>query len=611
MGTTRLPTPSRGDTPIRSAHRFLLVSLAAILAVASAQAAVMSVASGATRPPNIVLLLADDMGWGDVRHNGNDAIATPAIDRLHAEGVTLDRFYVSPVCSPTRSSLLTGRHHLRLRVLGTTGGLEVMHGDETTLAEALKPVGYVSGCFGKWHNGANHPSTARGQGFDNFFGFDGGFFSNYFDPELQHDGATAVRLGFITDVLTDGAVAFIEKHAKQPFFCYVPFNACHSPMQAPDDLFATYRAKGFEPKTAAEYAMVENLDANVGRILAKLDALGLAENTIVMFASDNGPNLGKVTTPRFNGGMRGGKGSLFEGGQRVPCVIRWPGTLPAGARVSHIAQHVDVFPTLLELAGVRPPSVVALDGRSLVPLLSGTAVAWPERLLFEVSGGDGRDGSPVARYPGTARSQTHRWVHDGKQEMLFDLRSDPGETDNIAARQPAIAATLSRACDEWFEQALAPTQGLIRRFPITLADGSELLAPYAALEGGARFFGRGWDNDWAVFPTEKAAAVWNLEVPRAGRYEVTALHTAARPGGRVRATIGDAAAETVITAAYDPPEIPRRDLFPRWEVPDKDFAPVRIGTLAIPAGMQSLTVTATPGTEIQSVRLLRIDSDAR
>jgi arylsulfatase A len=472
--------------PTRSARRFLPVSLAAILVVAVASSLpVVRVASGSPRPPNIVLLLADDMGWGDVHHNGNDAIATPAIDRLHAEGVTLDRFYVSPVCSPTRSSLLTGRHHLRLRVLSTTGGLEVMHGDEATLAEALKPAGYVSGCFGKWHNGANHPSTAHGQGFDEFFGFNGGFFSNYFDPELEHDGATAVRRGFITDVLTDGAVAFIEKHARHPFFCYVPFNACHSPMQAPDELFVKYTAKGFEPKTAAEYAMVENLDANVGRILAKLDALGLAENTIVMFASDNGPNLGKVTTPRFNGGMRGGKGSLFEGGQRVPCVIRWKGTLRPGGQVSRIAQHVDVFPTLLELAAVRPPSVAALDGRSLVPLLSGTAVAWPERLLFEVSGRDGRDGSPIARYPGTARSQNHRWVHDGKQEMLFDLRNDPGETDNIAARQPAIAATLSRAYDEWFEQAVAPTQGLIRRFPITLADGRQVEGQVWALRGEA------------------------------------------------------------------------------------------------------------------------------
>ena len=260
------------------------------------------------RPPNVVFILADDMGWGDLRCHGNEKLDTPALDKLQSQSVELEQFYVSPVCSPTRASLLTGRHHVRLRVLNTTSGLETMHGEEVTLAEALKPAGYVSGCFGKWHNGANHPTTARGQGFDEFFGFVGGFFSNYFDPALEHDGFTAVRKGFITDVLADAAIGFIERNRSQPFFCYVPFNACHSPMQAPDGLFAKYTKLGFEPKTAAVYAMIENLDANVGRVLAKLDSLGLAENTIVMFASDNGPN-----TPRFNGGMRGGKGSLFEG----------------------------------------------------------------------------------------------------------------------------------------------------------------------------------------------------------------------------------------------------------------------------------------------------------
>ena len=586
--------------PIRSARRFLPVSLATILAIAAS-----SQGAPAAAPPNIVLLLADDMGWGDVSHNGNDAVATPAIDRLYAEGVTLDRFYVSPVCSPTRSSLLTGRHHLRLRVLSTTGGLEVMDGGETTLAEALKPAGYASGCFGKWHNGANHPCTAQGQGFDEFLGFNGGFLSNYFDPALEHDGTTAVQKGFITDVLTDGVIAFIEKHAKRPFFCYVPFNACHSPMQAPDDLFAKYRAKGFEPKTAAVFAMVENLDTNVGRILARLAELDLAENTIVVFASDNGP----MNTGRFNGGMRGAKGSLFEGGQRVPCVIRWPGTLPTGAQVSHIAQHIDVLPTLLDLAGVALPSATPLDGTSLAPLLRGTTAEWPDRVLFEVSGRGGRDGDRIRKYPGTARSQTHRWVHDGKQEMLFDLRDDPGEQTDIATQEPALAAALSRAYDGWFAQAVASTQGLVRRFAITLAEGTDLLAPYAALEGGARFFGKGWDNDWAVFPRETAAVVWNLVVPQAGSYEVSVLHTATRPGGRVRATLGDAVAETVVTAAYDPPVIPRRDLFPRWEVPDKEFAALNIGTIAIPSGMHSLRLTAAPTIEIQSVRLQRIDAE--
>ena len=557
------------------------------------------------RPPNILLILADDMGWGDLRCHGNEKLDTPALDKLQSQSVELEHFHVSPVCSPTRSSLLTGRHHFRLRVLNTTSGLETMHREEVTLAEALKPAGYVSGCFGKWHNGANHPTTARGQGFDEFFGFVGGFFSNYFDPALEHDGFTAVRKGFITDVLADSAMAFIEKNRAQPFFCYVPFNACHSPMQAPEDLFAKYSALGFEPKTAAVYAMIENLDANVGRILAKLDALGLAENTIVMFSSDNGPN-----TPRFNGGMRGGKGSLFEGGQRVPCFIRWPGKLEAGKRVSQIAQHVDVLPTLLDLAGVPLPATQPLDGRSLAPLLRGEKVTWPERMLFELSGRGGRNGTAIPKYPGTVRSDTHRWVHDNKQEMLFDLRSDPGEKNNLAAKHPEIAAEMSDAYDEWFRAAVADTEGRVRRFPITLGEGTDLLAPFAALEGEAKFFGKGWDNDWVVFSSEKATAVWHLELPQAGKYEVTALHTAKEPGGKIQAIAGEQTVATTLAAAHNPPEIPRRDLVPRWEVPDKVFAPVTLGTLTVPAGLQTLRVSASAGIEIQAVRLRRVEKES-
>jgi arylsulfatase A-like enzyme len=569
-----------------------LILLLALLAGAQAAPA---------QKPNILLILADDMGWGDLRCHGNDKLATPALDKLQKQSMELEHFYVSPVCSPTRASLLTGRHHCRLRVLNTTSGLETLHGDEVTLAEALKPAGYVSGCFGKWHNGANHPTTARGQGFDEFFGFVGGFFSNYFDPELEHNGVTAARKGFITDVLADAAMAFIEKHRTQPFFCYVPFNACHSPMQAPEDLFAKYSALGFEPKTAAVYAMIENLDANVGRMLAKLDSLDLAENTIVMFFSDNGPN-----TARFNGGMRGGKGSLFEGGQRVPCFIRWPGKLEASKRVPQIAQHVDVLPTLLDLAGVPLPQTQPLDGMSLAPLMRGANVTWPERLLFELSGRGGKDGTLIPKYPATVRSDTHRWVHDNKQEMLFDLRSDPGEKNNIAAEEPETAADLSAAYDEWFRAAVAGTEGKVQRFPITLTDGTELLAPFATLEGDAKFFGRGWDNDWVVFSTEAAAAVWSLELPQAGTYEVTALHTAQEPSGTIKVTAGEQVIETTLTAAHNPPEIPRRDLVPRWEVPDKAFAPLKLGTLRVSGGLQRLQINAAPGIEIQSLRFMRV-----
>ena len=552
--------------------------------------------------PNILLILADDMGWGDLRCHGNAKLSTPSLDRLKTQSVELEHFHVSPICSPTRSSLLTGRHHARLHVINTSDGLEVMHGDETTLAEALKPAGYVSGCFGKWHNGSNHPSTARGQGFDEFFGFSGGFFPNYFDPQLERNGVSTPTKGFITDVLADAAMSFIEQNKAQPFFCYVPFNACHSPMQAPQDLFEKYRTVGFEPKDAAVYAMIENLDRNVGRILQKLDQTGLSANTIVLFTTDNGPN-----TARYNGGMRGGKGSVFEGGLRVPCFIRWPDKLKAGSRIPEITQHVDVLPTLLELASVPLPKQQPLDGVSLVPLLQGKASSWPQRTLFDLTGRGGKDGTPIPEYPGTARTQTHRWVHDGKQAMLFDLRNDPGEKSNLAAQQPALAAEMEKAYLSWFQEVTARSGGKVARFPITLTEGTDLPIANAARIGGAQLFGKGWDYDWATFPTTAAAMAWHLSVPVAGRYEVSALHTAKETGGEVRVTVGDSAVRSTVTTIYDPPEIRRRDLIPRWEVPDKVFKPVGIGTITISAGSHDLQVTADPGIEIQAVRLKQLN----
>ena len=572
-------------------------------AVASSQPPVKpSTAAAKDSKPNILLILADDMGWGDLRCHGNAKLSTPSLDRLRTQSVALEHFHVSPICSPTRSSLLTGRHHARLHVLNTSDSLEVMHGDETTLAEALKPAGYVSGCFGKWHNGSNHPSTAQGQGFDEFFGFSGGFFPNYFDAQLERNGVSTPTKGFITDVLADAAMSFIEQNKARPFFCYVPFNACHSPMQAPQDLFEKYRTLGFEPKDAAVYAMVENLDRNVGRILQKLDQTGLAANTIVLFTTDNGPN-----TARYNGGMRGGKGSVFEGGLRVPCFIRWPEKLKAGSRVPEITQHVDVLPTLLELAAVPSPTRQPLDGVSLVSLLQGKAASWPQRTLFDLTGRGGKDGTVINEYPGTARTETHRWVHDGKQAMLFELRSDPGEKTNLAAQQPALAAEMEMSYRKWFHEVTAPSGGKVARFPISLTEGTELPIANAARLGSAQFFGKGWDYDWATFPTPAASMVWRLSVPVAGRYEVSALHTAKTAGGEVRVTVGDNAARSAVTAVYDPPEIPRRDLIPRWEVPDKVFKPLGLGALTIPAGSLELQVTAVPGIEIQAVRLRRLE----
>ncbi|MEM8601781.1 MAG: arylsulfatase, partial [Bacteroidota bacterium] len=328
--------------------------------------------------PNVLLIMTDDQGWGDLRVHGNPDLDTPVLDALARESVRFDRFYVSSVCAPTRASLLTGRDHLRTGVQWVTGGLETMRPEEVTIAEVYRDAGYATGLFGKWHSGAHYPADPRGQGFETVFGFIAGHLNNYFDTDLLHSGELVETEGYITDVLTDAAINFIEAERDHPFFAYVPYNAPHSPFQVPDAYFDKYVERGFDARMASIYGMVENIDTNVGRLLAALDATGQAEQTIVVFLTDNGPN-----GVRYNGGMRGTKASVHEGGVRVPLFIRYPNQLPADHVVRPLAAHIDLLPTLAELSDVPLPDSLDLDGRSLAPLMRDAVPSadWPERRL--------------------------------------------------------------------------------------------------------------------------------------------------------------------------------------------------------------------------------------
>ncbi|HLL95021.1 MAG TPA: sulfatase-like hydrolase/transferase, partial [Spirosoma sp.] len=215
--------------------------------------------------PNVLFILTDDQGWGDLGLHGNPHVETPHLDQLARDGAQFERFFVSPLCAPTRASLLTGRYHLRTGTVSVTGGWERMNADEQTLAEIFKQNGYATGCFGKWHNGEHYPEDPIGQGFDEFLGFCAGHWNNYFDTELQHNDEMVPTRGFITDVLTDAAIGFIENNKEKPFFCYLPYNAPHSPFQVPDRYFDKCKARGLDDQNACVYGMVENLDDNIGR----------------------------------------------------------------------------------------------------------------------------------------------------------------------------------------------------------------------------------------------------------------------------------------------------------------------------------------------------------
>jgi arylsulfatase A-like enzyme len=425
--------------------------------------------------PNIVLIMTDDQGYGDFGITGNPVLETPHLDRLAREGAGMSAFYVSPVCSPTRAALLTGRHNYRTRVVDTFRGRSMMEPDEVTVAEVLREAGYATGIFGKWHLGDNHPLRPSEQGFEESLIHRGGGlgqpsepFENdrrYTDPILFHNNRQVQAQGYCTDVYFTAALEFIERSTARPrpFFAYIAPNAPHSPYHdVPPALYEKYRRKDLSSvllgnardadTVARVFAMVENIDDNIGRLLGELERRGLASNTLVIFLNDNGPN-----TRRYVGPLRGMKSEVYEGGIRSPLFMRWPARLRPGATSDRIAAHIDVMPTLLEAAGVAAPAGVKLDGRSFLPLLEGRSVPWPDRtLVFQAHRGD----TPVPFHNAAIRNQRWKLLHasgSGRETIpptiayeLYDMSADPGERHNLAAAHPEIVAELRRAYDAWF-----------------------------------------------------------------------------------------------------------------------------------------------------------------
>jgi len=571
--------------------------------------------------PNVLMIMTDDQGYGDLRFHGNDKIDTPVLDRLAAESTRFERFFVCPLCAPTRASLLSGRYYLRTGVASVTRGLETMRSREVTIAEVLKAADYATGCFGKWHLGEHYPNHPNGQGFDEFFGMPTGHWDNYFDPRLDHNGQPVETRGYITDVLTDAAIRFIEDHRAGPFFCYVPYNAPHTPLQIPDAYFDKYKARGLDDRTAAIYGMVQNIDENVGRLLKKLDALNLAGNTVVIFLSDNGAEGPEGS--RYNAGMRGMKGRVHEGGVRVPLFVRWPGKIPSGKVVKQIAAHVDLLPTIAELCGVKRLNTEPLDGRSLVPLLVGEPGDWPERMFFTRMPGWRRLAGyvdPVIRdlqqFPGAVRTERWRMVNTGSGWQLYDMIADPGQKEDVAAGNARVVERLSRAYQTWFADV---TRVPIERPPIPVGyrrrPAVELPAPEAYFSGAIRWYNKyGFAHDWLTGWTSTADTIWwDVDVTSAGRYEVTLMYTCPPEavGTRLRVEAAGSSVEGQIEKPYDPePSLrPSRQRKGRYT---QTFAPLKLGRIHLDKGRVRITVRALTRPadrvcDLKSVWLRRVD----
>ena len=568
--------------------------------------------SASAERPNVLLVMTDDQGWGDVRVHGNPEIDTPVMDRLAGEGAWFERFYVSPVCAPTRASLLTGRYNLQTGTSWVTRGLETMRPDEVTVAEVFRDAGYATGLFGKWHNGAHYPSDPTGQGFETFFGFAAGHWNNYFDTGLTYNRQPVETEGYIADVLTDSALAFIDRNHDAPFFCYVPYNTPHGPFQVADIYFDRYQARGLDDKTAAVYGMVENIDDNLGRLLALLDERGLAENTIVLFLTDNGPN-----GDRYNGDMRGRKGSVHEGGVRVPFFVRWPAQIPPGTVIREITAHIDLLPTLAEFADIELPEGLSLDGVSLVPLFRDSSADWPDRMLFTHHS----RGDSLETFPGAVRTPRYRLVREREENAwaLYDMLTDPGQHMDVAAQHPEIADSLGAAYDAWFTDVTAE-QPERPRIPIgyEAAPLVTLPAPESYFEGEIAFKGgQGWANDWLTGWTRAEDRVWwELDVAQGGVYEVALEYTVSTEdtGADVRVSVGDAQVAGTVTSAHDPEALPSPDRIPRGEVYEKEWGVLELGTLNLTSGSVRLVVEATPkpgaeALDLKAVRLRRVEAE--
>jgi arylsulfatase A-like enzyme len=543
--------------------------------------------------PNILVILTDDQGWGDLSLHGNLNLKTPNIDSIAISGARFEHFYVNPVCSPTRAEFLTGRYHARGGVRNVSTGGERLDLDEITLADYLKQAGYRTGAYGKWHNGSQYPYHPLGRGFQDYYGFTSGHWGDYFSPPLEHNGEIVKGEGFMADDITNHAISFMEKNDQNPFFCYLAYNTPHSPMQVPDSYYNRFKDLELKSKyhgnekediafTRTALAMCENLDDNIGRVLKKLDELKIAENTIVVYFHDNGPNGW-----RYNGGMRGRKGTTDEGGLRSPLFIRWPGKIRSQTKVERISGAIDITPTLLGLAGITSGLKNPLDGASFAPALLASGPEPGERLIFSHWAGKV-----------SVRSQSHRLDDRGR---LYDMTTDPGQTKDISDAAPETKKALTDAVANWRKDVLIGLAGVDRR-PFTV--GYRELPTTHLPARDARFSGnikRSASAPNCSFLTswrsEEDMIYWPVEIHEAGNYEMQFHHTIAREN--LGATIeilmnNEKVAEFELKSEFNPPlRGMENDRVPRGsESYVKDFLPLKVGPIRLPAGTGDLKIRA-------------------
>jgi arylsulfatase len=469
----------------------------------------------AADPPNVIVVITDDQGYGDLGCHGNPVLKTPNLDRLWAESIRLTDFHVSPMCTPTRGQLMTGLDGLRNGAMNVSSGRTLLRRGTATMADLFAAGGYQCGQFGKWHLGDNYPYRPHDRGFheaiyypSSHIGSAPDFWNNdYFDDTYQHRDRREAFKGYTTDVFFREAIGWMRTQSAdgKPFFCYLATAAAHGPLFVPQRYREAYQ--GQNPNVASYFGMVANIDENIGRLEEFLQQSGLRDNTILIFMTDNGGTAG---VPLYNAGMRGRKIELYEGGHRVPCFVRWPkGQLRPPADVAELTQVQDILPTLLDLCGLPQPSGVRFDGSSLAPLLRGELDQLPDRMLVVQFS---RMNAPRPQ-KSDACVLWKRWRLVGGKE-LYDVAADLSQAQNVAAEHPQVVERMQAHYERWW----AGVEPQVNQFSrVVIGSDAENPALLSACEWADVFL----DQSRQVRRGERKNGVWHLEIERDGRYEFT------------------------------------------------------------------------------------------
>ncbi len=436
--------------------------------------------------PNVIIVMTDDQGYADISAHGSPDVSTPNMDLLRSQGISLEDFQVSPTCAPTRSAIMTGRHPFKNGITHTILERERMALGITTLPQVLKRGGYSSGIFGKWHLGDEQEYQPDSRGFDEVFIHGAGGIgqayagscadvpnNKYFNPVIKHNGTFVKTKGYCTDIFFTQAMSWIKNESRdaKPFFAYIATNAPHGPFIAPENYKKKFIEQGYPEKAQGFYGMIENIDDNLGRLIQKLDSWGIADNTVLIFMSDNGKTYGgqnNVHGKTYNAGMKGFKGSVHEGGTRVPFFIRWPSQFNPGKKVDALLNHYDILPTLADIAGIDISDVSNMDGQSFLPYLKSETHKTDDRYRFfhggrwplnpeNTSNQEGSEhwvGTLESSNPDNSiykncavRNERYRYINN---KELYDVINDPGQTQNIAPNKPEVVAQMKKVYNNWW-----------------------------------------------------------------------------------------------------------------------------------------------------------------